>query len=742
MGLNIPAFRFARDASFVIFFCLTLLVLSYWPRAVAAQTSYSLRFYGAGARDADRVKIPLDAPHRPVDVGAADFTLEFWMRAMPGANPSGACTAGADTWIAGNILFDRDIFGAGDYGDYGVSLYGGRIAFGVATAGASRTICGATSIADGAWHHVAVSRRAGDGMLSIYVDGVLDAQGAGPLGNLSYRDGRPAQWPNEPYLVIGAEKHDYDRNAYPSFNGWIDEVRISNIERYTGAFARPTQPFAPDPFTVGLYHFDEGSGVAVADSSGAAGGPSHGMLFIDTVTGGPAWSTDIPPWAGSSTAVPSTTSAPTATAVATNTSAPTATAVPTNTPAPTNTSTPTATAAIGGSANLLANGGFEFDANGDNRPDSWTSNARVTRSAVMARGGSYALRHYANNNAGYAISQLVTGISAGAAYELSGYINIPPTTDAFTFNVRIRWVRGDGTIARTDMARSFAAATSGWEPARIVAVAPTGALQARIEMQVASLNATIYADDFSFAAVNAPTAMVLAASPTATTVPPSPTTTAAPIAGAGGALAFDGVNDEASSAAVTLSGAFTIEAWLRPDVAGQSAVVIVSGDGSRGWSLELNDGRVTLWVANSAGVWAFARNPAALQAGQWQHIAATYENGSARVFVNGAAGPATAVATVNHMPALRLGGLAGYGHVAGQIDEVRLSRIVRYPASFAAPPAPLAPDADTLALYAFDERGGQSVADRSGNGYHLTLGQDAGVDPADPLWIDSTAPGR
>lgn len=192
-----------------------------------------------------------------------------------------------------------------------------------------------------------------------------------------------------------------------------------------------------------------------------------------------------------------------------------------------------------------------------------------------------------------------------------------------------------------------------------------------------------------------------------------------------------------------MNGRFTAEAWVRPSSANQTSIVIVTGDGSRGWSLELNDGRATLWVANSAGAWSFARNDSVvLQANQWYHVAATYDSGNARVFVNGIAGTSSSVGMVSHMPVLRLGGITGYGFFAGQIDDVRISRIVRYAGSFTPPSAPLTEDADTIALYVFDEGSGQTVSDASGNGYHLMLGRNAGTDSADPQRVGSTAPGR
>ena len=249
--------------------------------------TYSLRFYGTGSGDIDRVKIPMSNTlgiSLPVNVGATDFTLEFWLRFAPGQNASGPCTEGNDTWINGNIIFDRDIFGVPDYGDYGLSLYGGRIAFGAHNGTSGYTICGNTTLSANTWHHVAVTRRT-NGEMRIFVNGVLDRQHSGPTGNISYRVGRPITggWVNEPFLVIGAEKHDYDPSTYPSFSGWVDEVRISNVVRYTGNFTPPSTPFVPDGNTVGLYPLDEGSGTTVRDMSGASGGPSHGQRRV----GGP-----------------------------------------------------------------------------------------------------------------------------------------------------------------------------------------------------------------------------------------------------------------------------------------------------------------------------------------------------------------------------------------------------------------------------------------------------------------------
>ena len=295
---------------------LAALALAGPGSALAAGTS--LRFHGTGSGGIDRVTIALDGPARPVDVGATDFTLEWWMKTDPAENATGVASCDElGGWRTGRVVFDRDVFGGGDFGDYGVALTpvvepdlpvtARRIAVGVSQGSAGTTLCGAADVADGRWHHVAVSREAQTGELRIYVDGILDAVGPGPAGDISYRDGRPTTHPDDPFLVIGAAKHDLDPAVFPSYQGWIDEVRLSTVRRYTGpTFTRPRLPFLPDADTAGLYHLDDGAAdpttTVVADSSGAAGGPSPGERQVGGAGGGapdgPEWSTETPPLAG------------------------------------------------------------------------------------------------------------------------------------------------------------------------------------------------------------------------------------------------------------------------------------------------------------------------------------------------------------------------------------------------------------------------------------------------------------
>ncbi len=276
-------------------------------RAAAGSGGYSLRFHGNGylAPGMDRVKIQVDDPSNslpgpPVDVGAEDFTIEFWMKAHAGENTAAPTTCGANVnWIYGNIVVDRDRFNQDR--KFGLSVAGGRVVFGVSGDGTGdMTICGTSDVLDGAWHHIAVARRRSDGWLWLFVDGQLEAQVDGPDGDVSYPDdGVPGNYcggpcvNSDPYLVLGAEKHDAG-SAYPSYSGWLDEMRISTALRYSASFERPTSPFLPDAYTAALYHFDEGTGSTVGDSSGAAGGPSDGSIYFGGDPAGPEWSSLTP----------------------------------------------------------------------------------------------------------------------------------------------------------------------------------------------------------------------------------------------------------------------------------------------------------------------------------------------------------------------------------------------------------------------------------------------------------------
>ena len=251
-----------------------------------AMQNLALKLNGGGREDDGRVKIEIDRvgfnhPGPAVDVGAGDFTIEFWLRAKERDNRKllRECGEGI-AWIHGNIILDRDRYGLSR--KYGISLLGGRPAFGVSGDG-DLTLCARRSILDGDWHHLAFTRRRDNGEMSVFVDGRLQARQRGPTGDLSYPDnGIPAAHCDgpcvysDPFLVIGAEKHDAGPE-YFGFAGSMDELRFSDVVRYEESFEVPVAPFVADMDTVALYHFDEGAGLVIADSAGRTP-PSNGIL--------------------------------------------------------------------------------------------------------------------------------------------------------------------------------------------------------------------------------------------------------------------------------------------------------------------------------------------------------------------------------------------------------------------------------------------------------------------------------
>ncbi len=271
----------------------------------------SIRFFGNGTNDIDRVKIRIDdpatsTPGPPADIGAGDFTIEFWIKgsAADNNNTVSRCGPGQYGWIDGDIVFDRDRFNLPR--SWGLALGSGRVAFGANVDNVSiATHCGNRNVLDGQWHHVAVTRSTA-GEIRLFVDGLADGSIGGVAGDLSYPDNGQPQGNNcggqpcfnsDPFIVLGAEKHD----ALPgrlAFNGFLDELRLSTTLRYAANFTVPTTPFSPDAATAGLYHFDEATtgncaeGTVINDS--AAGNASPGVCRFGGSPGGPVWSTDTP----------------------------------------------------------------------------------------------------------------------------------------------------------------------------------------------------------------------------------------------------------------------------------------------------------------------------------------------------------------------------------------------------------------------------------------------------------------
>src|SRR5439155_1582420 len=124
--------------------------------------------------------------------------------------------------------------------------------------------------------------------------------------------------------------------------------------------------------------------------------------------------------------------------------------------------------------NLLLNPGFELDANNDGKPDNWTISSTFTRSNAVVHSGSYAGKFFATDNSNRTVTQTFYNLTGGTMYTFSGWVNIPLTSNAFTFELEVKWFNANNLSLRPKSVNVYTASTSGWDQAMPSMVAPAG----------------------------------------------------------------------------------------------------------------------------------------------------------------------------------------------------------------------------------------------------------------------------
>jgi hypothetical protein len=151
--------------------------------------------------------------------------------------------------------------------------------------------------------------------------------------------------------------------------------------------------------------------------------------------------------------------------------------------------------------NLIRNGSFEVDRDRDTRPDTWTQNSSFRRTTEARRAGTYAGRHRATMDASYSVRQDLADVVGGETYHFEGWTKILPTSDAFTYRLRILWYGANGArIGRTQLA-VFTSPTT-WKKTVRDATAPVGTVRGKFVMSVSGLSGTIYVDGFLLTVVS------------------------------------------------------------------------------------------------------------------------------------------------------------------------------------------------------------------------------------------------
>ena len=168
----------------------------------------------------------------PINFGTGNFTVEFWIYPVGTGTTSG-------------VITKRNYSGTSN-GTWGIYYNGSTRTVNWSNIFPSVTTTSTASsiFSLNAWSHWAFVRNSGT--LKIYIDGVERASAANSLDFTFY---------SEP-LRIG----DWGDGSGNSFSGNLDEIRISDVARYTATFTPPTVAFANDANTLLLLHLEGANG--------------------------------------------------------------------------------------------------------------------------------------------------------------------------------------------------------------------------------------------------------------------------------------------------------------------------------------------------------------------------------------------------------------------------------------------------------------------------------------------------
>jgi hypothetical protein len=191
-----------------------------------------------------------------LNFGTGNWTIEGWYRASSTSGDHYMINFKAPTsGISG--LYDI----SGGFGHWGINIYQGNWRAGAFN---NKLVGGVGSgvnagIDTTTWHHFALVRDSST-TLKYYIDGTQ----AGSTVTLDAADNF-----NSTACYIG--NYVYQSGGATGWNGYIDDLRISNTARYTANFTAPTAPFQNDTNTLLLLHADGTSGSTVfIDDNGIA----------------------------------------------------------------------------------------------------------------------------------------------------------------------------------------------------------------------------------------------------------------------------------------------------------------------------------------------------------------------------------------------------------------------------------------------------------------------------------------
>jgi len=192
--------------------------------------------------------------------GTADFTWEFWFRTINkptsgnGRFPVLLKNNGAGTFASGQAwigMYDRhQSTGNSTFFTVWCPYYFYNLS------GNGPLLRSTTTISNNTWYHVAITRESG--VFKLWINGNNEASRTATI-NLE----NPGTTQRDMRIGMG------DSSTDNSYNGYIDELRVSNIARYSANFTPATSAFTNDSSTLLLMHADgtNGSTVFTDDNS-------------------------------------------------------------------------------------------------------------------------------------------------------------------------------------------------------------------------------------------------------------------------------------------------------------------------------------------------------------------------------------------------------------------------------------------------------------------------------------------
>ncbi len=211
--------------------------------------------------------------------------------------------------------------------------------------------------------------------------------------------------------------------------------------------------------------------------------------------------------------------------------------------------------------------------------------------------------------------------------------------------------------------------------------------------------------------------------------------------GAGKALDFDGADDYvdvADDASLDITGAITVELWVKPSAFEAGWNYLAFWDGT--WSIEFGFveaiGKPTFKLEDVA----FYGDELQGNEGQWYHIAGVRNGNFAGIYVNGVLKGNTNIfgtADLSLGQSVKIGGDGGTAAVNGTIDEFRIWSVARTETEIRDNMCKKLTGSETglVGYWRFDESSGTNASDETINSNDGTL-----TNMTDADWVTSTAP--